>query len=151
LTSLGAEANDAAEAEDVAEEEEMEKDNEVEPPMPDGTLDWLNSIGVSSKSTTAAVAAAAAAAVEKSGSSVGRRADAEELSPAAAAIVGKALAIPPFWRTAPAEELERELRRNRAPLLQHMKRLAKDAKRADQRRGRLRPTMRRAGGTGGRL
>mmetsp|Transcript_67665 Transcript_67665/g.148450 ORF Transcript_67665/g.148450 Transcript_67665/m.148450 type:complete len:193 (-) Transcript_67665:74-652(-) len=48
---------------------------------------------------------------------------------------GQALPIPPFWRTATAEELEKQLLKLRETMLPRIRRLAKDAHRAEQKRG----------------
>mmetsp|Transcript_5716 Transcript_5716/g.16597 ORF Transcript_5716/g.16597 Transcript_5716/m.16597 type:complete len:179 (+) Transcript_5716:4795-5331(+) len=61
-----------------------------------------------------------------------------ELSSAVAAWAGKALDIPPFWRTKPEEELEQVFYETRSDLWQRMRRLAKDAKRRDAKRGLVR-------------
>lgn len=137
LSSLGAEAPGSAEGEAAVVAETLP----ARTAEPASAVDWLTSIGAAKGKASGMPAAEQA--VVAAGLAAG------ELSPAAAAVVGKALDIPPFWRTAPKEELERELRRNRAPLLHHMKRLAKDARRSNKQKGR--PTMRRVGGSGDRL
>ncbi|CAJ1433547.1 unnamed protein product [Effrenium voratum] len=48
---------------------------------------------------------------------------------------GRALPIPPFWRTAPLEQLEKDLLQLRERMLPRIKRMAKDAQRAEQKRG----------------
>ncbi|CAK9000993.1 unnamed protein product [Durusdinium trenchii] len=58
---------------------------------------------------------------------------------------GQALPIPPFWRVATAEELEEQLVNLRGTMLPRIRRLAKDALRAEQKRGgHLKPRSSRA-------
>jgi len=53
---------------------------------------------------------------------------------------GQALPIPPFWRTASEEELETQLLKLRETMLPRIRRLAKDAVRAEKMRaGQLKP------------
>lgn len=57
----------------------------------------------------------------------------------ATSYVGKPLEnVPPFWRTAPSEQLEHELQQKRSALWLRLKRLSKDAKRMEQKYGRAR-------------
>mmetsp|Transcript_49494 Transcript_49494/g.80256 ORF Transcript_49494/g.80256 Transcript_49494/m.80256 type:complete len:222 (+) Transcript_49494:106-771(+) len=58
-----------------------------------------------------------------------------EMEAPATSLLGKALPIPPFWRLASEEEMEEALRKQRPAMLLRIRRLAKDARRAEQRRG----------------
>ncbi|CAE7220953.1 ANK1 [Symbiodinium sp. CCMP2592] len=48
---------------------------------------------------------------------------------------GRALDIPPFWRTASIEELSESLQSLRERMLPRIRKMAKDARREDQKRG----------------
>lgn len=122
----------------VFREERKERATEAVEEEVKAEVSWLSSLGVS------AVAGAPAAAPKP----VTLKTNAAEVSvkPVASKWAGKALPVEPFWRTRPLEELEAENSRDRGPLLDRMRRMAKDAKRAQLKRsaGR-RPPARAAG------
>jgi len=117
LTSLG-EAPDEPAAAPPAEPERGPAD-----------IDWLGSL----KGVTAPGGAAAAAGKGKE-AGVG----VAQPSAAVAAWAGKPLDIAPFWRTQPEEELLEVFLEQQSELWQRMRRLARDAKRREEKRGRVR-------------
>merc|ERR1711920_639683 len=98
-----------------------------EPANVEEDVDWLSSL--TGSSAKAAQPIAVSVDVSKSE---------KKVSDAVLAYVGKPLPIPPFWRTAPKEQLDKQLQRERPLLLERMRRMAKDARRTAQRLGRLR-------------
>jgi len=118
-------------------------------------LGWLSSIGASAaapsgSSKRARVEEAADPSVNTASSSAATTAlrTPAPLSEAAQAIVGKALDIPPFHRTAPLWQLERDLRRRRPALLLSMRNFAHDARRVEKNRGQFRFKPGKGGGRG---
>mmetsp|Transcript_61944 Transcript_61944/g.192407 ORF Transcript_61944/g.192407 Transcript_61944/m.192407 type:complete len:282 (-) Transcript_61944:48-893(-) len=116
LTSLGAEG--AAVGEDAGAA--------AEAPTGAPGLDWLTSL------TGARPAAPATQGVLPDAVGAGR------LSAAARAYVGKALPIPPFWRTSTEEQLEQKFLNECSSQLERLRRMAKDSRRVAAKRGRLR-------------
>jgi len=97
-----------------------------------GEVDWLRSLRSSSdlksRGPTSKVTVQSPSEMEEAE---------PPLETAANAYAGKPLPIPPFWRTSTMAELEREFQNERRELLLRTKRMAKDAKRKEQRRGRF--------------
>lgn len=114
---------------------DQDEEEEEDPAGLEKELDWLASVGGRAPAASAA-AATSAVLLERP-----ERADAGAetvLSEKAKAIEGKALPIPPFWRTEPLEKLEKQLARARPMLRLRLKRMAKDARRTEERRGKVR-------------
>mmetsp|Transcript_21425 Transcript_21425/g.32069 ORF Transcript_21425/g.32069 Transcript_21425/m.32069 type:complete len:254 (+) Transcript_21425:140-901(+) len=133
LSSIGGEAAPEAPAakEDDEEEDDMIASQQRDDLVGDGTLSWLKSIGA--VMTSSKIAATDPTAIE-----IGRgRKRQHELSAAAKMVVGKALEVQPFWRTASNKTLEKDLLENREAFLEHSRRLVKDSRRLEKKQGRL--------------
>jgi len=100
-------------------------------------LDWLSSIGaVGGKAKSAAPAPPPATSDDRTVEQ--DDVDLPPLPAAASKYAGVALPIPPFWRSEPLKKLDRRVRENRRTLLPAMRRLVREARKNDPRKGRAR-------------
>jgi len=128
---------DLPEREDEGEEEAPEATAED---STGNVVDWLTSLGTENE---AGKLAQPAAVEEVDWLSSIVSADAvvagSKLQPSSTLLahVGKPLPIPPFWRTASADELNAQLTRQKARLWDRMKRMRMDANRVQKKRGKV--------------
>merc|ERR1712129_119634 len=127
--------------------EREDKGDEEVPEVPAGedtgnVVDWLTSLGTSADHESGQLAQPAAVAEVDWLSSI-VSADAvvagSKMQPSSSllAYTGKPLPIPPFWRTASADELNAQLTRQKTGLWARMRRMKTDAHRIQKKRGKV--------------